>query len=128
MALRAGDWQVRLASAGAFMVGYTLVAQPTIEFYLLQFLPSFTIADHLLTALATFLVSAAVYPLPLAIGSWLSRSAKGEEPAAGGTTGRRHCNCAWLSFKLEGVDRIARSIIRQPLYVYTTFRSTGQTQ
>lgn len=82
LGFKASDWQVRLASAGAFMVGYTLVAQPTIEFYLLQFLPSFTIADHLLTALATFLVSAAVYPLPLAIGSWLSRSAKGEEPAA----------------------------------------------
>ncbi len=80
---RAGDWQVRLASAGAFMVGYTLVAQPTIEFYLLQFLPSFTIPDHLLTALFTFLVSAAIYPVPLAIGGWLSRSASGEEPAAG---------------------------------------------
>ena len=81
---KAGDWQVRLASAGAFMVGYTLVAQPTIEYYLLQFLPSFTIPDHLLTALLTFLVSAAIYPVPLAIGSWLSRSARGEEPAAEG--------------------------------------------
>jgi len=79
---KAGDWQVRLANAGAFMVGYTLVAQPTIEYYLLQFLPSFTITDHLLTALFTFLVSAAIYPVPLAIGSWLSRSARGEEPAA----------------------------------------------
>ena len=80
---RAGDWQVRLASAGAFMVGYTLIAQPTIEFYLLQFLPSFTVPDHLLTALFTFLVSAAIYPLPLAIGGWLSRSASGQEPALG---------------------------------------------
>ena len=75
---KAGDWQFRLAASGAFMVGYTLVAQPTIAFFLLQYLPSFTILDHLLTALITFLLSAALYPLALGLGGWLQDSA-GEE-------------------------------------------------
>ena len=76
---KAGDWQFRLAASGAFMVGYTLVAQPTIAFFLIQYLPSFTILDHLLTALVTFLLSAALYPVALALGGWLQDSAD-EEP------------------------------------------------
>ena len=78
---KAGDWQVRLAASGAFMVGYTLVAQPTIEFYLVQFLPAFTIPDHLLTALFTFMLCAALYPVALGLGGWLRNSA-GEETEA----------------------------------------------
>jgi hypothetical protein len=72
------DWQFRLAAAGAFMVGYTLVAQPTIAFFLLQYLPPFTVPDHLLTALFTFLLCAALYPVALGLGGWLQDSA-GEE-------------------------------------------------
>ena len=75
---KAGDWQFRLAASGAFMVGYTLVAQPTIAFFLLQYLPSFTLPDHLLTALFVFLLSAALYPVALGLGGWLQESA-GEE-------------------------------------------------
>lgn len=75
---RPGDWQVRLAVPGAFMVGYTLVAQPTIEYYLLQFLPSFALPDHLLTALFTFLACAAVYPVAAGLGNWLSSSSRVE--------------------------------------------------
>ena len=78
---KTGDWQVRLAASGAFMVGYTLVAQPTIEFYLVQFLPAFTIPDHLLTALFTFMLCAALYPVALGLGGWLRNSA-GEETEA----------------------------------------------
>ena len=75
---RERDWQFRLAAAGAFMVGYTLVAQPTIAFFLLQYLPPFTVPDHLLTALFTFLLCAALYPVALGLGGWLQDSA-GEE-------------------------------------------------
>jgi hypothetical protein len=75
---RPRDWQFRLAAAGAFMVGYTLVAQPTIAFFLLQYLPPFTVPDHLLTALFTFLLCAALYPVALGLGGWLQDSA-GEE-------------------------------------------------
>ena len=75
-----GDWQVRLAASGAFMVGYTVVAQPTIEFLFLSYLPRFTVPDHLLTALFVFLLSAALYPVPMALGSWLRNS--GREEAA----------------------------------------------
>lgn len=76
-----GDWQVRLAVPGAFMVGYTLVAQPTIEYYMLQFLPRFTIPDHLLTALFTFLACAAVYPVAAGLGNWLQSSTRAEMEA-----------------------------------------------
>ena len=75
---KAGDWQFRLAASGAFMVGYTLVAQPTIAFYLLQFLPSFTVPDHLLTALFVFLLNAALYPVAMGLGGWLQDSASEE--------------------------------------------------
>lgn len=75
---KAGDWQFRLAASGAFMVGYTLVAQPTIAFYLLPYLPSFTVPDHLLTALFVFLLNAALYPVALGLGGWLQGFA-GEE-------------------------------------------------
>lgn len=73
-----GDWQVRLAASGAFMVGYTVVAQPTIEFLFLRYLPHFTVPDHLLTALFVFLFSAALYPVPMALGSWLRNSGREE--------------------------------------------------
>ena len=72
LGFRPGDWQVRLAVPGAFVAGYTLVAQPTIEYYLLQFLPSFTLPDHLLTALFTLLACAAIYPVAAGLGNWLS--------------------------------------------------------
>jgi hypothetical protein len=75
---KAGGWQQSLASAGAFMVGYTLVSQPTIAFYLLQFLPSFAVPDHLLTALFTFMLCAALYPVALALGGWLKNAANKE--------------------------------------------------
>jgi len=73
-----GDWQVRLAASGAFMVGYTVVAQPTIEFLFLSYLPHFTVPDHLLTALFVFLLSAALYPVPMALGNWLRNSGRKE--------------------------------------------------
>ncbi|MXY92179.1 MAG: hypothetical protein F4Y42_01890 [Caldilineaceae bacterium SB0664_bin_27] len=73
-----GDWQVRLAASGAFMVGYTVVAQPTIEFLFLSYLPHFTVPDHFLTALFVFLLSAALYPVPMALGSWLRNSGREE--------------------------------------------------
>lgn len=73
-----GDWQVRLAASGAFMVGYTVVAQPTIEFLFLSYLPLFTVPDHLLTALFVFLLSAALYPVPMALGNWLGNSGREE--------------------------------------------------
>ena len=76
-----GDWQVRLAASGAFMVGYTVVAQPTIEFLFLRYLPHFTLPDHLLTALFTFLLSAALYPVPMGLGSWLRSSGRDETAA-----------------------------------------------
>ncbi|MDE0632943.1 MAG: hypothetical protein OXH73_15670 [Caldilineaceae bacterium] len=76
-----GDWQVRLAASGAFMVGYTIVAQPTVEFLFLKYLPHFTVPDHLLTALFVFLLSAALYPVPIALGSWLSNSGRDKTPA-----------------------------------------------
>ena len=74
-----GDWQVRLAASGAFMVGYTVVAQPTIEFLFLSHLPHFTVPDHLLTALFTFLLSAALYPVPMGLGSWLRKSGRDKQ-------------------------------------------------
>ncbi len=61
----------RLAEAGAFTAGYALVALPTIQFYLLPSLPPFTVADHLLTILFTFLISAALHPLAAGLGGWL---------------------------------------------------------
>ncbi len=76
LGFKPGDWQVRLAASGAFMVGYTIVAQPTIEFLFLRYLPHFTVPDHLLTALFTFLLSAALYPVPVALGSWLRNSGR----------------------------------------------------
>ena len=76
LGFKPGDWQVRLAASGAFMVGYTIVAQPTIEFLFLRYLPHFAVPDHLLTALFTFLLSAALYPVPVALGSWLRNSGR----------------------------------------------------
>lgn len=75
-------WQMRVATAGAFMVGYTVVSQPTIQFYLLQFLPSFTVQDHLLSALFTFILCAALYPQAVSIGDWLQHPGRDEEPLA----------------------------------------------
>ena len=73
---RMRNWQTALAASGVFVAGYTAVAQPTIQYYLLQFLPSFTISDHLLTILFTFLLCAALYPLALGLGNWLQHSAE----------------------------------------------------
>ncbi len=73
-----GAWQVRFAAVGAFMVGYTLVSQPTIEFLFLRYLPHFTVSDHLLTALFIFLLNAALYPVPIGLGNWLRNSGREE--------------------------------------------------
>lgn len=69
-----GDWQVRLAAAGGFMVGFSIVAQPTIAFQYLQFFPSFTVPDHLISALLVYVLSIAVYPVAMGLGSWLKSS------------------------------------------------------
>ena len=69
-----GDWQVRLAAAGGFMVGFSIVAQPTIAFQYLQFFPSFTVPDHLISALLVYVLSIAAYPVAMGLGSWLKSS------------------------------------------------------
>ncbi len=68
------DWQFNLAAAGGFMVGFSIVAQPTIAFHLLQFLPSFTVPNHLITAFLVFVLNAALYPVALGLGNWLQSS------------------------------------------------------
>lgn len=78
---RPRDWQFRLAAAGGFMVGFSIVAQPTIAFYLLRFLPSFTVPDHLITALFIFVLNAAFFPVALWLGNWLGRSGSENEGA-----------------------------------------------
>ena len=78
---RPRDWQFRLAAAGGFMVGFSIVAQPTIAFYLLRFLPPFTIPDHLITALFIFVLNAAFYPVALGLGNWLRNSGNENEGA-----------------------------------------------
>ena len=78
---RPRDWQFRLAAAGGFMVGFSIVAQPTIAFYLLLFLPPFTIPDHLITALFIFVLNAAFYPVALGLGNWLRNSGNENEGA-----------------------------------------------
>ena len=70
-----------LAAAGMFTIGYTLVALPMIQFYLLPFLPSFTIVDHLATILLTFLLAAALHPLAMGLGGWLHTHIWEETPA-----------------------------------------------
>ena len=61
------------------MVGFSIVAQPTIAFHLLQFLPSFTVPDHLITAFLVFVLNAGLYPVALGLGNWLQSS--GQENA-----------------------------------------------
>ena len=68
------DWQFNLAAAVGFMVGFSIVAQPTIAFHLLQFLPSFTVPNHLITAFLVFVLNAALYPVALGLGNWLQSS------------------------------------------------------
>lgn len=80
LGFRSADWQTRLAAAGAFAVGYAVVAQPTIALYLLQFLPWFSTSDHLFAALFTFLLCAALYPLADRLGSWLHSSEEEAPP------------------------------------------------
>ena len=75
---KSGDWQFRLAASGAFMVGFSIVAQPTIAFFLLRYFPAFSIPDHLLTALILFIVNAALYPVALGLGNWLNAAAAGD--------------------------------------------------
>ena len=70
-----------LAAAGMFTIGYVLVALPMIQFYLLPFLPSFTIVDHLATILLTFLLAAALHPLAMGLGGWLHAYIREETPA-----------------------------------------------
>lgn len=70
-----------LAAAGMFTIGYALVALPMIQFYLLPFLPSFTIVDHLATILLTFLLAAALHPLAMGLGGWLQAYIWEETPA-----------------------------------------------
>lgn len=79
--IQAGDTRHRLAAAGVFTAGYALIALPTIQFYLLQFLPAFAVSDHLLTVLFTFLLNAALYPVAAGLGGWLQRSRWEEAPA-----------------------------------------------
>ncbi|MYH60409.1 MAG: hypothetical protein F4148_01095 [Caldilineaceae bacterium SB0675_bin_29] len=69
-----GDWQVRLAAAGGFMVGFSIVAQPTIAFQYLQFFPSFTVPDHLIAALLVYVLNIAIYPVAMGLGNWLTSS------------------------------------------------------
>ncbi|MDE0076530.1 MAG: hypothetical protein OXO50_03365 [Caldilineaceae bacterium] len=69
-----GDWQVRLAAAGGFMVGFSIVAQPTIAFQYLQFFPSFTVPDHLIAVLMVYGLSIAIYPVAMGLGNWLKSS------------------------------------------------------
>ena len=69
-----GDWQVRLAAAGGFMVGFSIVAQPTIAFQYLQFFPSFTVPDHLIAALLVYVLNIAIYPVAMGLGNWLKSS------------------------------------------------------
>lgn len=69
-----GDWQVRLAAAGGFMVGFSIVAQPTIAFQYLQFFPSFTVPDHLIAVLMVYGLSIAIYPVAMGLGNWLKTS------------------------------------------------------
>ncbi len=69
-----GDWQVRLAAAGGFMVGFSIVAQPTIAFQYLQFFPSFTVPDHLIAVLLVYVLNIAVYPVAMGLGYWLTSS------------------------------------------------------
>ena len=75
------DWQYRLAAAGGFMVGFSIVAQPTIAFHLLQFLPSFTVPDHVITSMSVFVLNAALYPVALGLGNWLQNSENENEDA-----------------------------------------------
>lgn len=71
---RPGDWQVRLAAAGGFMAGFSIVAQPTIAFQYLQFFPSFTVPDHLIAALCVYVLNIAIYPVAMGLGNWLKSS------------------------------------------------------
>ena len=71
---RPGDWQVRLAAAGGFMAGFSIVAQPTIAFQYLQFFTSFTVADHLMAALCVYVLNIAIYPVAMGLGNWLKPS------------------------------------------------------
>lgn len=71
---RPSDWQVRLAAAGGYMVGFSIVAQPTIAFQYLQFFPSFTVPDHLIAALLVYVLNIAIYPVALGLGNWLKSS------------------------------------------------------
>lgn len=68
------DWQFRLAAAGGFMVGFSIIAQPTIAFYLVRFFPAFPISAHLFTVLILFILSAVIYPVALSLGDWLRAS------------------------------------------------------
>ena len=76
-----GDWQVRLAAAGGFMVGFSVVAQPTIAFQYLQFFPSFTVPDHLIAALFVYVLNIAVYPVAMGLGNWLKSSSNEDAEA-----------------------------------------------
>ncbi len=78
---RPGDWQVRLAAAGGFMVGFSIVAQPTIAFQYLQFFPSFTVPDHLIAVLLVYVLNIAIYPVALGLGNWL-KSSRNEDAEA----------------------------------------------
>ena len=71
---RPSDWQVRLAAAGGYMVGFSIVAQPTIAFQYLQFFPSFTVPDHLIAVLLVYVLNIAVYPVAMGLGNWLKSS------------------------------------------------------
>ena len=78
---RPADWQVRLAAAGGFMAGFSIVAQPTIAFQYLEFFPSFTVPDHLIAALCVYVLNVAIYPVAMGLGNWLKSSSNEDAEA-----------------------------------------------